>query len=455
MPFHTTDPTTGRTEQTFDVLDREGVDAAISRAHDAFAGFRNTPVTVRAETLRNVAEQLEGRRDELARLAMKEMGKPIAEAGGEVDKCAWVCRYYAEHAEEQLAAESVETEAKASYVRHLPLGVVLAIMPWNFPYWQILRFAAPALAAGNTALVKPAPSTPRCGLAVAEMFADAGFPEGCLQTILVEPEQVPSILDDPRVRAVTLTGSEAAGSAVAEQAAKRIKPSVLELGGSDPFVVMPSADLDRALDAAVTSRMINNGQSCIAAKRFVVHEDVADAFTEGLVERVEALQLGDPSDEDTDIGPIATAALRDRLADQVDRSIEAGARALTGCEIVEGEGFFYRPGVLTDVPEDCPARTEELFGPVAVVHRARDLVHAIALANETRYGLGATIFTQDDTEAERAIRDLDAGCTFVNAFVKSDPRLPFGGTKASGYGRELARDGLLSFVNRKTVWVEG
>ncbi len=455
MPFHTTDPTTGRTEKTFDVLDRDGIDAAITRAHDAFTGFRNTPIGGRAAGLRKVAEQLEARRDELARLATKEMGKPIAEAGGEVDKCAWVCRYYAEHAEEQFADEGVDTDAKASFVRHLPLGVVLAIMPWNFPYWQILRFAAPALAAGNTALVKPAPSTPQCGLAVTELFADAGFPEGCLQTILVETEHVESILDDPRVRAVTLTGSEAAGSAVAEQAAKRIKPSVLELGGSDPFLVMPSADLDAALEAAVTSRMINNGQSCIAAKRFVVHEDVADAFTEGLVERVEALKLGDPSEEDTDVGPIATAALRERLADQVDRSVGAGARVLTGCEVIEGEGFFYRPGVLTDVPVDCPARTEELFGPVAVVHRARDLVHAIALANETRYGLGAAIFSQDGAECERAIRDLDAGCTFVNAFVKSDPRLPFGGTKASGYGRELARDGLLSFVNRKTVWVEG
>ena len=455
MSFQTTDPTTGKTEKTFDGFDGAAIRAAIRRAHDTYSDFRNTPVTVRAETLRNVAERLDARRDELAALATKEMGKTIGEARAEVEKCAWVCRYYAEHAEEQLREEPIDTDAKATFLRNLPLGVVLAIMPWNFPYWQILRFAAPALAAGNTALVKPAPSTPQCGLAVAELFAEAGFDEGCLQTILVEPEQVESILDDPRVRAVTLTGSERAGSDVAAKAAARIKPSVLELGGSDPFVVMPSADLERALDAAVTSRMINNGQSCIAAKRFVVHEDVADAFTDGLVARVEALKLGDPSDENTDVGPIATAELRDRLADQVARSVEAGARVLTGCEIVRGDGFFYRPGVLTEVPEDCPARTEELFGPVAVVHRARDLVHAIALANETRYGLGAAIFTNDDAERERAIRDLDAGCTFVNAFVKSDPRVPFGGTKASGYGRELARDGLLSFVNRKTVWIEG
>lgn len=454
MSFQSIDPSTGHSFGHFESLDRAALDAAIERAHAAFLHQRATPIDVRCETLLNVAERLDHERDALARLATREMGKTLASARAEVEKCAWVCRHYAEHAEAQLADEPIDTDAQTSTVRNLPLGVVLAIMPWNFPYWQIIRFAAPAIAAGNTTLVKPAPSVPQCGRAVERVFREAGFGEGVLQTILVETDDVEHVLDDPRVRAVTLTGSERAGREVASRAARRIKPSVLELGGSDPFLVMPSADLGAALDAAVFGRTQNNGQSCIAAKRFVVHEDIADAFVEGLAERFEALVVGDPSKDATDVGPLATEAIRDRLVEQVRASVDAGARVVTGCEPIDGKGWFYRPGILDDVPEGCPARKDEIFGPVATVLRARDLDHAIALANETRFGLGSAIFTADTHESERAIRELDAGATFVNGFVKSDPRVPFGGTKSSGYGRELGRDGLLSFVNRKTVWIE-
>jgi succinate-semialdehyde dehydrogenase/glutarate-semialdehyde dehydrogenase len=385
----------------------------------------------------------------------QEMGKTLKSAISEVEKCAWVCRYYAENAERHLADEVFPTTAAMSYVRYLPIGPVLAVMPWNFPFWQVFRFAAPALMAGNVGLLKHASNVPQCALAIEEVFREAGFAEGVFQALLVGSSKVAAIIADPRVEAVTITGSEGAGAQVGAAAGKAIKKSVLELGGSDPFIVMPSANLEAAAAAAVKARCINNGQSCIAAKRFIVHQDVYAEFERRFVEGMKALKVGDPMQEDTDIGPLATEQVLGDVARQVDDSVRAGARLLCGGKRLPGRGNFYTPGVLGDIPRAAPVYREEVFGPVASLFRVKDIHEAIALANDSDFGLGSSVWTGDEKERQRFVDELEAGQTFVNSLVASDPRLPFGGVKRSGYGRELSAVGIREFVNIKTVWIAG
>ncbi|MEO0998072.1 MAG: NAD-dependent succinate-semialdehyde dehydrogenase [Pseudomonadota bacterium] len=451
MPIESRNPATGEIVERFDEMDDAGIDAAIGssvRAHETLKGLS---FGERARCMQRAADLLDERKDDYGRMLTGEMGKTLAAAIGEVEKCARVCRYYAENAERQLADRTVVTDASRAFVRYLPIGPVLAVMPWNFPFWQVFRFAAPALMAANTGLLKHASNVPRSALAIETVFHEAGFPDAAFQTLLIGAGKVERVLGDSRVRAATLTGSEGAGRSVAAMAGEQIKKTVLELGGSDAFLVMPSADLGEAVTTAVTARTINNGQSCIAAKRFIVHADIYDAFRDAFAERFEALTVGDPMDSATDIGPLATAAIRDELAAQVDKSVADGATRLVGAEIIDGPGYFYRPGVLADIPEDAPAYSEELFGPVASLFRVDSLDAGIRLANDSRFGLGSAIFTTDDAEIERAASELDAGATFVNSLVASDPRLPFGGVKASGYGRELSAEGIREFVNVKTV----
>jgi succinate-semialdehyde dehydrogenase/glutarate-semialdehyde dehydrogenase len=383
-----------------------------------------------------------------------EMGKPIKAALSEVEKCAWVCRYYAETAAAHLSDEVIETNASLSYIRYQPLGLVLAVMPWNFPFWQVFRFAAPALMAGNVGLLKHASNVPQCALVIEDIFSRAGFPEGSFQTLLIGSDKVERIIDDARVKAATLTGSTPAGASVASRASERIKKTVLELGGSDPFIIMPSANVSEAAKTAVTARTINNGQSCIAAKRFIVHESIADEFERLFVEGMQTLKVGDPMDEATDIGPLATCGILEEIEEQVRKSVEAGARVLAGGERVSGRGYYYAPTVLADIPKESPAYVEEIFGPVASVIRVRDTDEAIAVANDTVYGLGSSAWTTDEWERARFIDEIEAGNVFINGMVASDPRLPFGGVKQSGYGRELSHYGIREFVNIKTIWIK-
>ena len=455
MAMESVNPATGRVVATFEELTDAELDARLERAEAAFRRYRKTTYAQRAERLARLADLLEGRAEELGRLMTEEMGKPIGAAVAEAKKCALACRYYVEHGEEHLADEPVEVGGARAYIRHLPIGPVLAIMPWNFPFWQVIRFAAPAMMAGNVGLLKHASNVPRCALKLEELFLEAGFEEGVFQTLLVGSDRVARIIDDPRVRAVTLTGSTPAGSAVAERAGKRIKKTVLELGGSDPFIVMPSADLDAAVRTAVQARVINNGQSCIAAKRFIVHEAIYDEFVERYVAAMSELRVGDPMDPETQVGPLATRAIRDGVDEQVRATVAAGAKVRLGGAPLDRPGFFYAPTVLTDVPAGTPARDDEIFGPVASIFRVRDIDDAIRLANASPFGLGSSAWTRDPEEQRRFIDEIEAGLTFINAMVASDPRLPFGGVKASGYGRELARDGIREFVNIKTVWIEG
>lgn len=399
------------------------------------------------------AEILEQEKQQLGELMTVEMGKPIAAAVAEAEKCAAGCRYYAANAERFLADQPVQLEGGESWVAFQPLGVVLAIMPWNFPFWQVFRFAAPALMAGNVGLLKHASNVPQCALAIEDVFRRAGFAEGVFQTLLIGPELVEKLIADPRVAAVTLTGSEKAGRAVASAAGKHLKKSVVELGGSDPFVVMPSADLEAAVSTAVTARMINNGQSCIAAKRFIIHADIYDQFVRNFVAKVSSIRVGDPMDRETQLGPLATSAIRDELDKQVTTSVAQGARILTGGKRLDGDGYFYAPTVLADIPPHSPAAREELFGPVAAVFRARDIDEAIDLANGTTFGLGASAWTRDTGERRRFIDDIESGLVFINGMVASDARLPFGGVKNSGFGRELGEFGIREFVNIKSVRV--
>lgn len=454
MPIASVNPTTGEVIERFDALTDAELDERLARAERAFQRHRRSTFAERSERMSRLADLLDREADALGRLMTEEMGKPIGAAVAEAKKCAWACRYYAEHAERHLADREVRTEAARSFVRHLPLGPVLAIMPWNFPLWQVIRFASPALMAGNVGLLKHASNVPRCALRLEQLFLEAGFEEGCFQALLIETDQVPRVLDDPRVRAATLTGSTWAGSAVASRAGLRVKKTVLELGGSDPFIIMPSAELEPTVRAAVQARVINNGQSCIAAKRFIVHEAVHDAFLERFVAAMDALRVGDPMDPETEVGPLATAEIRDGVRHQVDATVEKGGRLLAGGRAPDGPGFFYPPTVLADIPPGSPAADEEIFGPVAAIFRVRDVDEAIRVANDSPFGLGSSAWTTDPDEQERFINEIEAGLTFINAVVASDPRLPFGGVKESGYGRELAEDGIREFTNLKTISIE-
>ena len=453
MAIASVNPATGETVATFEPLTRQDVEQKLQRAAEAFAINRARSFADRAARMRRVASLLEARAADYARTITVEMGKPIKAAVAEVQKCANVCRFYAEHAEAYLADEHVKTDARESYIRFEPLGPVLAVMPWNFPFWQVFRFAAPALMAGNVGLLKHASNVPQSALAIDEIFREAGFDRGEFQTLLISADQVGWLLDDERVKAATLTGSEAAGASVASAAAKQIKKSVLELGGSDPFVVMPTANLDEAVKIGIKARIVNNGQSCIAAKRFILHEEIADAFESKFVAAMQALTLGDPLDENVDVGPLAMAQIVDDLEKQVNESVAAGAKLLTGGKRVAMPGNFFAPTVLSDIPPDAPAYSEETFGPVASLFRIRDLAEAIALANATPFGLGASVWTTDMAEAKELVAGIESGQVFVNAMVASDPRIPFGGTKHSGFGRELGEYGIREFVNVKTVWI--
>ncbi len=453
MPIQSVNPATGAVLANFEPLDQAAIEDRLSRASAAFAGWKKTSFAKRAKLMTRAAELLEAEAGDLARIMTAEMGKPLRDARGEALKSARGCRYYAEYAEGFLRDEEVATEASRSYIRYEPVGAVLAIMPWNFPLWQVFRFAAPALMGGNVALLKHAPNVPQCALAIEGIFTRAGFPEGVFQNLFIETEQVAGILEDSRIRAVTLTGSERAGRDVASRAGRALKKSVLELGGSDPFVVMPSANLEAAVSTAVKSRTGNTGQSCIAAKRIIVADGIADEFLTRFVSAMESLRVGDPTDPATDLGPMARPDLVEGLDAQVVATLAAGARALTGGKRLPGAGNFYPPTVLVDVSADSPAAREELFGPVASVFRVKDMDEAIQLANNTSYGLGASVWTNDASEQARFANEIEAGQVFVNAMVASDPRVPFGGVKNSGYGRELGIHGIREFVNAKTVWV--
>ena len=451
MTIATTNPTTGKTLRTFEPFSSQRVESCLATAAHAARGHRRTSFSDRARGMIRAAEILEAEKQQLGALMTLEMGKPISAAVAEAGKCAAACRYYAENAGRFLADQPVRTEGGESWVAFQPMGAVLSIMPWNFPFWQVFRFAAPALMAGNVGLLKHASNVPQCALSIEDILRRAGFADGVFQTLLVGSEAVEKMIADPRIAAVTLTGSEGAGRSVAATAGRHLKKSVVELGGSDPFVVMPSADLDAAVSTAVTARMINNGQSCIAAKRFIVHGDIYDAFVRQFVAKVSSIRVGDPMDETTQLGPLATSGIRDELDTQVRESVSAGAKILTGGKRLTGEGYFYAPTVLVDLSPESPAAREELFGPVASVFRANNLDEAIALANGTRFGLGASAWTRDKSEEARFVEEIESGLLFINGMVASDPRLPFGGVKSSGFGRELGEFGIREFVNIKTV----
>jgi succinate-semialdehyde dehydrogenase / glutarate-semialdehyde dehydrogenase len=455
MAIATINPATGETLQTFEPLTDAAIETKLELAQQAFNKYRRLPFEQRALWMQKAADILERDREIYAEMMTLEMGKTLKSAIAEVEKCALVCRYYAKNAAQFMADVPATTDASSSFVRYQPLGAILAVMPWNFPFWQVFRFAAPALMAGNVGLLKHASNVPQCALKIEEIFAHAGFPEGVFQTLLVGADKVAKIVADDRVKAATLTGSEPAGESLAANAGKNLKKVVLELGGSDPYIVMPSADLPAALSTAVTSRMLNNGQSCIAAKRFIVAEEIADEFIQGFVEKFEQLKVGDPMLPETDIGPLATPTILKDLDNQVQTCIRSGAKLLTGGHALpELPGNFYLPTILTDIPPDAAANQEEFFGPVGLVFRVANIDEAIALANNTSFGLAATAWTTVREESDRFICELEAGAVFINGLVKSDPRLPFGGIKRSGYGRELSIQGIHEFVNIKTVWVK-
>lgn len=446
-------PATGETIAEYQEMPFEEVSDIISQAHEAFLQWRRTDFSTRAALMRQAGQILRDNAAEYARLMAQEMGKPVKDGRAEAEKCAWTCDYYADNAERFLQTEVVETDASKSFVTFQPLGVVLAIMPWNFPFWQVFRFAVPALMAGNVGVLKHASNVFGCALAIEEIFRQAGFPQNVFRTLLVGSRQIDAIIEHPLVKAVTLTGSTEAGKAVAQKAGSVIKKSVLELGGSDAYLVLEDADLDLAAATCAASRLLNSGQSCIAAKRFIVVETVREEFERRFVERMQAAKMGHPLSEETEIGPLARHDLRDDLHQQVERSIKHGATCLLGGQIPMGQGAFYPPTVLTNVRKGMPAYEEEMFGPVAAVIPVKDEAEAIRIANDSVFGLGAAVFTRDMARGERiAAEELEAGCCFVNALVKSDPRLPFGGVKESGYGRELSHYGIKEFVNIKTVY---
>ncbi|NEP00183.1 MAG: NAD-dependent succinate-semialdehyde dehydrogenase [Symploca sp. SIO2E9] len=455
MGIATVNPATGSEIKTFEPLSSTQVQDKIARSQQAFQQYRRTEISQRSKWLLAAAEILEHDKQKFGEIMTTEMGKTLKSAIAEAQKCAWVCRYYAEHAAEFLADLPASTDASQSFVRYQPLGIILAVMPWNFPFWQVFRFVAPALMAGNVGLLKHASNVPQCALAIEEIITQAGFPEGVFQTLLIGSSQVEAIVNDERVRAVTLTGSELAGAAIASSAGKQIKKAVLELGGSDPYIVLESADLEAAVDTAVVARLLNNGQSCIAAKRFILADAIADEFEQRLVEKFKGLKIGDPMAEDTDVGPLATPSILQELDQLVQACIEKGAKVLSGGHpLSDHAGNFYPPTILTDIPPGTPAYKEEFFGPVALLFRVANLDQAIELANSTPFGLGASAWTTDTEQANRLIEELEAGAVFINGLVKSDPRLPFGGIKRSGYGRELGIQGIHEFVNIKTIWIK-
>ncbi|MDT8911825.1 NAD-dependent succinate-semialdehyde dehydrogenase [Amycolatopsis sp. PS_44_ISF1] len=455
MAIESVNPATGERLLSFDALTESELEAKLVQAAEAFASYRHTSYAERADWLRRAADLLDEEAEELGRLATLEMGKTLASAVGEVRKSAKGCRWYADHAEEMLADEHWPVEGARVLTRYEPLGPVLAVMPWNFPYWQVFRFAAPALMAGNVGLLKHASNVPQCALKIEDVLRRAGFPAGAFQTLLIPSSAVEGLVEDERVRAVTLTGSEPAGRRVAATAGGAIKPSVLELGGADVFIVMPSADVEEAAKQAVASRMLNNGQSCVNAKRFVLHESIADEFLRHMVERMEGLKIGDPMAEDTDLGPMSSADAVETLDQQVRDTVAAGARLLTGGRPLDREGCFYPPTVLADIPDGSPGHHEEFFGPVALVWRVGSADEAVRVANDSPFGLGGSAWTTDEAEQEKFIAEVDTGMMYLNKFTESTPEVPFGGTRNSGYGRELAAFGPRSFVNPKTVWVQG
>ena len=454
MGIATVNPATEETLKTFEPLTNEEIEAKLTQAEASFKQYRRTEMAQRSHWLEQAAAILERDQVKLGNIITTEMGKPIKSAIAEVKKCAWVCRFYAEQAADFLADVVASTDAAHSFVRYQPLGAILAVMPWNFPFWQVFRFAAPTLMAGNVGILKHASNVPQCALAIEAIFAEAGFPEGVFQTFLVGSEAIAAIIADHRVKAATLTGSEPAGASLAAAAGKQIKKTVLELGGSDPFIVLASADLEAAVNTAVTARMQNNGQSCIAAKRFIVVETVADEFEQRLLAKYKNLKVGDPTEESTDVGPLATPSILADLDQQVQKTVSMGAKALIGGKPLDCPGHFYPPTILSQIPPGTPADQEEFFGPVALLFRVANLDEAIELANSTPFGLGASAWTNNAQERDRLIDELEAGAVFINELVKSDPRLPFGGIKRSGYGRELGIDGIHEFVNIKTVWVK-
>lgn len=453
MAIATINPATGETVRTYEPHTDAQVDQRIALAADTFRSYRRTPFAFRVERMLRAAEILETEQEAFGRLMTLEMGKLLKAGREEAVKCALGCRYYAEHAARFLSDEPAKSTATESFIHYQPLGPILAVMPWNFPFWQVFRLAAPALMAGNVVLLKHASNVPQCALAIEDVIRRAGFPGGAFQTLLIGAAQVQRVLESPHVAGVSLTGSEHAGRQVAAVAGKELKKTVLELGGSDPFIVTPTADLDAAIDTAVKARIVNSGQSCIAAKRFIVFDRIAETFERRFTERMKALKVGDPLDAATEVGPLSTRDVLHDLAEQVRESVDRGARVLTGGTILDRPGNFYAPTVLADIPRDCPAYTDELFGPVASIFRVRDIDEAIRIANDTSFGLGSSVWTNDPAERARFIDDIEAGQVFVNGMVVSDPRLPFGGIKHSGFGRELSVYGIREFVNIKTVWI--
>ncbi len=453
MPIQSLNPATEEVFKTFQEFTPAQTEDAIAQAARAFGSWRHTSFAQRAELMHRAAAYLRRRQGDYGRLVTLEMGKPLTQAEAEVEKCAWNCDYYADNAEGFLSDEHVATNARESFVAYEPLGVILAVMPWNFPFWQVFRFAAPALMAGNTAVLKHASNVPQCGLAIEEVFRESGFPVGVFRTLLIGAGAVDAVIADDRVRAVTLTGSDVTGAAVAESAGRRLKKTVLELGGSDPYIVLEDADLAQAAQVAAMARNQNTGQSCIAAKRFIVVEAVADEFERRFTEAVKALKVGDPLARETQVGPMTRADLRDQLDHQVQASVRQGAKVLTGGGAMPGKGYFYEPTVLAGVTSKMPVWQEETFGPAAAVVRVKDEAEAVAMANDSQFGLGASLWTSDLARGQRLAREIEAGSVFINGMVASDPRLPFGGVKRSGYGRELSGFGIREFVNIQTIWV--
>jgi len=454
MAIETINPATGELVKSFNEMTKQEIDDVVNHVHDAYLSWRELQYTQRSELMINAANVLKEKKEEYGKILTLEMGKPIKQAISEVEKCAWVCEYYAENAEIILKKEVIATDASQSYVQFDPIGVVLAVMPWNFPFWQLFRFAAPALMAGNVGILKHSSNVPMSALAIEQIFSQAGFPQNTFKTLLISSSQVSDIIKNPKVKAATLTGSEHAGKKVASDSGKELKKTVMELGGSDPFIILKDADLDSAIDTAVTARLINNGQSCIAAKRFIVVEDVYEEFEKKFVEKMKSIKVGDPMEEDTELGPMAREDLLIELDEQVKKSVEKGAKLLCGGERLDQPGYYYPATVISNIQPGMKAYHEELFGPVASVFKAKDEEDAIRITNDSEFGLGASLWTKDIDKAKELAHKIESGSVFINGLVKSDPRLPFGGVKISGYGRELSHYGIKEFVNIKTVWIK-